>query len=130
MIFHIFGHPNIQGTHRNTLEFTKDKEVSRKGDCIIGVNSDFDFKQIEEKIKISEKMILTVRSGSIKEEITAEINKDFCDTHELVLRKSEFSSKRTLGLRSDKAAIDLSRSLIESMKNPETMAEIEIRFLK
>ena len=33
--FNIFGHPNILCNHKNTLEFTKQDFVTKKGDCIL-----------------------------------------------------------------------------------------------
>ena len=43
MKFSARGHENIRGVHKTTFEFTKEKELTLKGDCIIGVNADFDF---------------------------------------------------------------------------------------
>lgn len=34
------GHRNITAKHRTTLEITKDEEITRKADCIIGVRAD------------------------------------------------------------------------------------------
>ena len=34
-----FGHPNILGTHYNTIEVTKVGEISKRADCIVGVNA-------------------------------------------------------------------------------------------
>ena len=51
MIFHIFGHPNIIGTHYNTLELTKDSSLTKEGDCIIGVKADFDFSELKKIVK-------------------------------------------------------------------------------
>ena len=34
------GHPNIRATHKTTLEVTKEKELSPRGDCIIGICAD------------------------------------------------------------------------------------------
>ncbi len=36
---HAWGHENILSTHRTTIEITKDKNLTKKGDCIIGVNA-------------------------------------------------------------------------------------------
>ena len=41
LTFLAFGHKNITANHKTTLEFTKENSVTKKGDCIIGVNSDF-----------------------------------------------------------------------------------------
>jgi len=44
----------------------------------------------------------------------------------MVLRKSDFPSDRTLGIHADKAAKDLSRDLVEKLKNPKQQAEITL----
>jgi len=40
--FYCFGHENIQATHKNTIEFTKEDSLTKNGDCIVGVKADFD----------------------------------------------------------------------------------------
>ncbi len=121
------GHPKILGTHKNTLEFTKDKEVSLKGDCIIGVNANFDLSEIKNfieslksrKISIAIKTVSKSESASIEEGIFAEINTDFDSAKELVIRKTDFISERTFGIRADKSAFDLDRKLIDFLKSKE-----------
>ncbi|MEM2818033.1 MAG: DUF371 domain-containing protein, partial [Archaeoglobaceae archaeon] len=41
-----FGHPNISAKHRTTLEVTKDNEISKRADCIIGVNANKSVSEI------------------------------------------------------------------------------------
>ncbi len=65
--FNAYGHPNILATHKTTLEFTKDKEVSLRGDCIIGINSDFDLGKLKDFIKktiknYNKKIIITIKT--------------------------------------------------------------------
>ena len=50
--FTCYGHENITCKHKTTLEFTKDKDLSLKGDCIVGVKADFSLKGVKEFIKI------------------------------------------------------------------------------
>jgi hypothetical protein len=116
--FTAYGHPNITAKHKTTLEFTKDKELTKRGDCIIGVNSDFDLESIRKLIKNKERIKIVIKVNNLSEEINAEINKDFKDNEEIVIRRSDFNSKRTLGIKSDKACINLSKELIELLKNP------------
>ncbi|MEM4523515.1 MAG: DUF371 domain-containing protein, partial [Archaeoglobaceae archaeon] len=42
MIFEVraFGHPNITAKHPSTVEVTKDPEISKRADCVIGVKAD------------------------------------------------------------------------------------------
>ena len=59
--FFSFGHPNITAKHKTTLEFTKDKELSLRGDCIIGVNSTFELKEIKKMIKSGKKIKILIK---------------------------------------------------------------------
>jgi len=123
--FHAFGHPNILGTHKTTLEFTKDEEVSLMGDCIVGVNAGFDLEKIKELIKKSgnKKIAITIEALSknkkIKETVIAEINSDFNSNRELVIRKTDFVSNRTFAIKANKAAFVLRRDLIEYLKEKD-----------
>ncbi|MBS3125915.1 DUF371 domain-containing protein [Candidatus Woesearchaeota archaeon] len=125
MKFTAYGHPNILATHPTTIEFTKDKELSSEGDCIIGVKADFLLKDIK-KIVAKEQIKITVKVDKFKEEISAQTNRLFNHDTELVIRKSDFLSDRTLGIKADKAAVDLARRLVEKLKDPKQKIEVEI----
>src|SRR3989344_1528749 len=96
--FHAYGHPNILGTHKTTLEFTKDEELTLNGDCIIGTKADFELSKLNEFIKNAnnKKITITIETADkkIKEMVTAELNPNFNDDNELVIRKTEFVSER------------------------------------
>jgi hypothetical protein len=126
MIFTIQGHKNVLSTHKNTIEFTKDSELTLRGDCILGVNADFDYSELMELVKKFSKIKVVINVGDLQEELIAFINKKFDDEHEIVIRKTDFLSKRTLGTKADKAAIDLDRMLVEKLKNPNTNGKVEI----
>ena len=125
MIFCIHGHPNILATHKNTIEFTKDSNLTRKGDCILGVEADFDVDELRGIVKEFSKVKIILKVGNLKEEIISSVNKDFNDGHEIVIRKSEYCSNRTLAIRADKAAADIDRRLVELLKTPVT-GKIEV----
>ena len=55
-----------------------------------------------------------------------DVNKEFDDKHEIVIRRTDFHSNRTLGIRADKVAVDINRELVEKLKDPSTKAVIEI----
>ena len=131
MIFKAKGHKNLLGTHATTLEFTKDLELTLKGDCIIGVKSDFsveELKKLKGKIKITLSAAKITGNVSEKESdiITAEINPYFNDDREMVIRTSDFTDKRTFAVNATKAAKDINRELIEKLKNPDTELHIKI----
>jgi hypothetical protein len=65
-----YGHKNIQATHKTTLEFTKDKHLSKKGDCIIAVAADKALTDLsgefKEKLrKPHAKLIILIEAGGI-----------------------------------------------------------------
>ena len=126
--FHAYGHPNIIGTHKTTLEFTKDSELSLKGDCIVGVKADFDLNEIKKFIKNFKsgkiKIIIETKDKKIKEIIEAELNPDFNDEKEIVIRKTDFVSERTLGIRANKAAFELKRDLIKYLNGENAKISI------
>ncbi|MBN2368376.1 DUF371 domain-containing protein [Candidatus Woesearchaeota archaeon] len=126
-VFSIHGHSNILSTHRKTLEFTKDSSLTKKGDCIVGVKADFDPEEIKKLVQDYSVIKITILVGNLKEEITAQVNKEYEDEQEIVIRLSEFTSERTLGTRADKASSDIDRKMINLLKNPDTVGRVEIK---
>jgi hypothetical protein len=124
--FTCFGHRNISSSHRNTLEFTKDKDIGKIAHCIIGVNADFSLEKIKKEISDKDKLTITIQAGDIKEKIECLPNRDFDDEREIVIRISEFSSKRTLGIRCDKASSNLGSALKEKLKDPKQEITVTI----
>ena len=114
--FAAFGHENVKASHKNTIEFTKDKELTPKGDCILGVNANFDLGKIKEFIKNKDKLKCSVSVDGISDEFEFIPNQDFNDKHEIVFRLGEFKSDRTLGVRADKAAKHIKREIVEKLK--------------
>ena len=127
MKFTVYGHSNLLGTHKSTLEFTHDKELTLKGDCIIGVKANFKTSDAN-KFK-NKKILIQLQVGNIHDQIKGQYNNCFTHKHEMVIRKSSYVDQRTLVINADKAAIDISRSLINAMKKPEAKMEITISAL-
>ena len=165
------GHENITCRHKTTLEFTKDSELSLKGDCIVGVKADFSIKEIKRFIKSSgnnRKITITIETikndynnknynktknnedsnkkiannknnditiekkkiknntaeNKIIEKINAEINPGFDSDKEMVIRKSNFSDKRTFAIKADKAACELNAALLGFLKGSRNKIEV------
>ena len=117
---HAYGHPNILATHKTTLEFTKDCDLSLRGNCIVGVKADFELSKIKNLIKNCKKIKITIEAVSdktIREIIEAELNPDFSDNNEFVIRTTDFVSERTYAIKSNKAAFELKKDLISLLKN-------------
>lgn len=128
--FYFYGHENLLALHRNTIEFTKDDHLTKQGDCIVGVKADFSAQKLKDFSREKKKFRLKITLGDLSEEITASTNPDFDDMHEIVIRKSDFNSSRTFGIRADKAAINLSRGLVEKLKDPSAKGKVEISEIK
>ena len=127
--FHAYGHPNVLAKHKTTLEFTKDGELSLEGDCIVGVNADFELNKLKEFIKKSRTNKITITISTNKkthEKINATINPDFNSDKELVIRKTYFISERTFAINADKAAVGLNKHLIESLKEENSKISVVI----
>lgn len=127
--FHCSGHENILGTHKTTVEFTKDAHLTKNGDCIIGVNADFDFLKLKEFIgkNKDKKITAEISAENIRDEVVFFLNPDFSDKHEIVIRKTDFRSERTLGINSGKAAIDIKRELVERIKDKNALIKVILR---
>ena len=133
--FTAYGHPNILANHKTTLEFTQDKELSLRGDCIIGINADFDLNKIKKLIKKLKNNKITIilqtvqknkNNKKVQEKINAEFNPNFNSDKEFVVRKTDFVSERTFAIRANKAAFDLNRDLIEFLKKKRHKVNIVI----
>jgi uncharacterized protein len=132
-IIRVFGHENIQAVHPTTLMLTKDKHLSQKGDCIVGVSSDkaIDDLSIEfkEKLKNSKaKLTILLEVDDLKLQITASGSPKLILSHpnDLVIRKSDYICNRTLAIRADMASNDLPREFIEKLKNPKQEVRITL----
>ncbi len=128
------GHSNIQAIHKTTIEFTKDTHVSKTGDCIImvGANkavSDLScgFRQnlTDDNATIS----IVIEAGDFSEKIVARGSSrlTFSDPKDIVIRKSDYVSSRTLAVCADKAAKDLSRNFVEKLKNPTQNVKVTLK---
>jgi uncharacterized protein len=126
-----YGHLNIQALHPTTLMFTKDFDVSKNGDCIVGVAADkavADFgDKFKEKLKAaSTKVAILIEVNSLKWQINAcgSPKLTLKDPKEIVIRKSDFASDRTLAVCADKASLDMPREMVEKLKNPKQQINV------
>jgi len=132
--FSAFGHANVQATHRATLEFTKDKHLTREGNCIVATFSDKSVADLSSEFKKclrkpNAKLTVLIEAGGIVEEIHAHGSPRLMLSHptDIVVRKSDHICGRTLAVCADKAAVDLSRELVEKLKDPKQKAKITFK---
>ena len=128
--FNIYGHKNILSLNQNSLEFTKDKDLTLNGDCIVGVNSDFKLNEIKSLIKEYDTIKIRIISDDLIEEIMCNVNKNFNSDHEIVVRRSNFISDRTLGINADKSSFEINRKIINKLKDSSNIVKVEISGLE
>ncbi|MEM2889908.1 MAG: DUF371 domain-containing protein [Candidatus Hadarchaeum sp.] len=127
------GHPRIKALHPTTLMITKDKEVGPKGDCIIAVAADKSVADLSETIKrmiqSGCRILITLEVNDITETIQAFGHPSLTLDHasDMVVRKSAFKCGRTLAIYANKAAADLSRTLIARLRDPTAEVRISVK---
>jgi len=132
-VIHAFGHPNILASHPTTIMITKERQVTKRGDCIVAVDADksvadlsTEFKRVLRQPKA--KLIVELEVDGLKGEITAFGSPELKLNHpnDLVIRKSEFVSDRTLAVKADKSSGDLSKAVVEKLKNPKQQVTLTL----
>ncbi len=121
------GHPNISAKHNRTIELTKDTELTERGDCIIGVSCDFDAEEVR---KLRGKLKVDLKVGDLADHFRAYANPDFDSDNELVFRKTQVRTDRTLGVHLSKSAMRLDRALIKAMMDPNAVLHVTIESKK
>jgi hypothetical protein len=127
------GHKNILAMHKTTLEFTKDKHLTKKGDCIVAVAADKGLADLSAEFKLNLRkpyahLKVLIEADEIREQVEAQGSPNLILTHskDMVIRKSDFVGNRTLAIHADKAANDLSRVLVEKLKSSKQEVKITL----
>ena len=127
-VFYAKGHPNVTSAHKSTFEVTMDKEIGIKADCIVGVSSRSklqDFPQeMKEAIQDENKVIkVQLETENAFDEIKGYGDPELTLNHptDMVCRKSDYKCSRTLMIKSDKAAVDLKKELIDDLKESKEL---------
>ncbi len=113
--------------------FTKENHLKTTGDCIVGINADkglMDFsKNFREMLKKETSTLkINLEAACLTETIQAYGSPKLVLTHpiDMVIRKSDFISDRTMAIHADKSSKDLSRQLVEKLKDPKQKIVITI----
>jgi len=127
------GHENISATHGTTFEITKEAGLSRTGNCIIGVSADKALDDLSLDLKRSlrrkdARIKISIKAGEVAETAVAFGSPRLILAHptDIVVRKSDYISNRTLAVKADKAACDLSRKLVEKLRSSTQRVEISL----
>jgi hypothetical protein len=116
-----------------TFEITKDAHLTKKGDCIIAVKADKSLTDLSPEFKEAAKkpdakLTIRIKAGKERETITASGDPRLLFAHstDMVVRKSNYICSRTLAIKANKAANDLSKKLIETLKNPNQKIKVTL----
>ncbi|NOY10526.1 MAG: DUF371 domain-containing protein [Archaeoglobi archaeon] len=129
-----YGHENITARHRTTLEVTKDKEVTPRGDCIIGVRASKSVRDLNDEVKegilAGKEMTIELElpDYGMKTSFQAFGSEKLTLSHEsdVVVRKSTYTCSRTLAIRSELSASDLDREFVELLRDRKTVLIMRI----
>jgi len=128
-----YGHGSIRSTHRTTFEITKEEHLTERGDCIIAVKSDKAVADLSRNFKEAVRrpgaeITITIEAGEEKETVKAKGDPrlSLTDPTDIVIRKSSFVGNRTLAVKADKAAADISRRLIEKLRDPNQTVKVAL----
>jgi hypothetical protein len=131
--FKAFGHQNIIGEHRSTVELTSEDHLTRQGTCIIGVSSDMTLNELDSEIKELAKLgtttiILRMSIDGLVEEVTGTGGPGltYSDSTSMVARTSSYECSRTLMINADKAASDFDQDFIEKLKDNRVVIDCEL----
>lgn len=128
-----YGHKNIRSTHKKTLEITKHKNLTKSGDCIIAIDATKgaadlspEFKEVAKSDEA--RITIIIEIDELKEIVRAEGSSflSFIHPSDLVVRKSDYICSRTVAIRADKAAVDLSRNVVSSLMIPNRLVKITL----
>ncbi len=126
-----YGHELIRATHKTTFEITKESSLTPRGDCIIAVRADKSVVDLSRKFKElakkqGAKIKIIIESDGEREIVKAYGDPRLTFTHpeDIVIRKSGYVCGRTLAIKADKAAKDLSRKLIKELRNSDKKVKI------
>lgn len=127
------GHKNVLSLHSRTIEITKDHDLTRNGDCILGVSANKACNDLNSSIKDRLKTRGTlVKISIVVEPIEFELSGygsnslEISHGHDIVLRKSNYVDSRTLAVSCDKSAFDIPRNLVNLLTNAETKGIMRI----
>lgn len=127
------GHVSILSSHRNTFEITKDVRLTPRGDCVVAVASQKAVRDLSEEMKgilrkADSRLTIILQAGEEREIAEARGSPDLKLSHagDIVVRKSSFVCDRTLAVKSNKAAIDFSKTFVRKLKNPQQEIDITL----
>jgi hypothetical protein len=132
-IFTAHGHPNIRATHETTIEITKETHLTTQGDCIAAVGAQKGLADMSDELRRAASRADSIISLTLSvggRVFTAVGRGDPALTWEhptdMVSRMSDYVCPRTLMVHADKATIQIPRSIVQVLKDPNTLVKVTV----
>ena len=123
----------VRSMHPTTIEVTTEEFLTENGDCIIGVGASKGCAGLDERVKerLRERgskvtIRLTARGEVFELRARGDPRLELSHPHDMVIRKSDFTSDWTLAVGADAAARNIPRRLVFLLKDPGTVGSMEI----
>jgi hypothetical protein len=123
----------VRSLHPTTIEVTTEEFLTEKGDCIVGVGAAKGCAGLDARVKEALRrrgsmvtIRLAVGTYSFSVRASGDPGLQLSHEHDMVIRRSDFISDRTLAIRADAAAKDIPRGMVNLLRNPGTVGRFEI----
>jgi len=127
------GHPMVLALHPTTIEITTERHLTRRGDCIIGVAAErgCDGLRAETKRALARpgariSVSVLVADQAFELEARGDPRLTLTHPHDIVIRKSDYVSDRTLVVKASAAAKDIPRKMVGMLRDSSTTGCLEI----
>ena len=134
--FKAYGHENVIGEHKTTVEITTEDYLTKQGTCIVGVQATQSLSDLAPEIRKlatleTTKIVLVMEIAGIIQQVTGTggQNLTYSDSVSMVARTSSYQCGRTLMINADKAASNLSREFVKLLEKNEVEMDCEIHFI-
>ncbi len=129
-----YGHENISARHRTTMQVTKDREITKRADCVIGVRANKSAADLSAELKKhlleggEVEVEVTTFAGSFRFRAMGHKDLKLTDQVDAVIRKSTYVDGRTILVKSEASARDIPRHIVRSLKRRETILRVIMVF--
>ncbi|MDH4214784.1 MAG: DUF371 domain-containing protein [Candidatus Odinarchaeota archaeon] len=134
--FKAFGHENVIGRHKTTVEITSENFLTHQGTCIVGTRATQTLAGLDSVIKKlvtleSTKIVLEMEVNGIIERVTGSGGPclTYSDSVSMVARTSSYQCGRTLMIHADKAASDLREDFVNNLKDNRAVMNCALYFI-
>ena len=135
--FHAYGHPNVIGEHKTTLEITTEEKLTSRGTCIIGVRTTQTLRDLDDEIKTLAKSTrtqiqLTMSVDDLVERVMGRGSPGltYSDSISMVARTSSYECGRTVMVGADRVASDLDRRFVQKLSDPDIVIKCRLSYVK